>query len=144
MKKLIQICPVLCLVLAFSFISANARTTTKLKADIPFDFNAGGNHYKAGRYTLKISNSRTGAVIHITDAENKVLDTMLASVSSNTSDGESVLVFNNYEGQRFLTGIATRDDSIKISRSTTGRQAASGKWRAEKKPEIIAIAITNL
>jgi hypothetical protein len=143
MKKLIQICPVLCLALAFSFISANAQTTTKLKADVPFDFNAGGNHYKAGRYTLKISNSRTGAVIHIADQENKVLDTMLASVSSNTSDGEPVLVFNNYEGQRFLSGIAARDGTIKISRSAAERQIASGKMRAEKKPEIIAIAITN-
>jgi hypothetical protein len=143
MKKLIQICSVLCLVLAFSFISANAQTTTKIKADVPFDFNAGGNHYKAGPYTLKIANSRTGAVIHVIGEENKVLDTILASVSSKTSDGEPVLVFNNYEGQRFLSGIATRDGTIQIRRSATERQIAAGKRRAEKKPEIIAIAITN-
>jgi hypothetical protein len=143
MKKLIQICSVLCLVAAFSFISANAQTITKLKADVPFDFNAGGNHYKAGRYTLKISNSHNAAVIHIMDQENKLLDTILASVSSRTSDGGSVLVFNNYEGQRFLSGIATRDGSIKISRSNSERQTASRQRRAEKKPEIIAITITN-
>lgn len=143
MKRLIQICSVLCLVMAFSFISANAQTTTKLKADVPFDFNAGGKQYKAGRYNLRISGARTGAVIHIMDPENKVLDTMLASVSSNTADGESVLVFNNYEGERFLSGIATGEGSIKIARSNTERQIASGKKRAEKKPEIIAIAMTN-
>lgn len=143
MKKLIQICSVLCLALAFSFISANAQSVTKLKADVPFDFNAGGNHYKAGRYNLRITNSNNSAVIHITDQENKVLDTMLAAVSGNTSDGEPVLVFNNCDGQRFLAGITIRDRSIKISRSSTERQIDSGKKKAEKKPEIIAIAITN-
>lgn len=143
MKRLIQICSVLCLALAFSFISANAQTTTKLNADVPFDFNAGGKHYKAGPYTLRITNSGNSAIIHITDPENNILDTMLARVSSNTSDGEPVLVFNNYEGQRFLSGIATREGSIKISRSTIERQIAAGKKRAEKKPAIIAIAITN-
>lgn len=144
MKRLIQFCSVLCLALAFSFVSANAQSAKKVEANIPFDFNAGGQHYKAGKYTLKVSEARTsGAVVYLTDGEDRVLDTMLVSLSSDAVQGDAEMVFNNYDGQRYLSSITTRDGSYKFVRSSTERQIASGKRSAEKRPEIIAIANVN-
>lgn len=143
MKKLIQICSILCLALAFTIISANAQSTKKVKADIPFDFNVGGKHYSAGKYTLKISDSRTTALVYLTDSENNILDTMLVSVAGEAASGSPELVFNNYDGQRFLSKIAITDRSYKITRTSVERQVAAGKKAAEKKPVIVAIASVN-
>lgn len=142
MKRLIQFCSVLCLALAFSFVSANAQTAKTIEADIPFDFNAGGQHYKAGKYTLKISEARSsGAVVRIADGEDRILDTMLVSIGVDAVQGAAEMVFNNYDGQRYLSGLSTRDGSYKFTRSATERQVASGKRKAEKRPEIVAIAM---
>lgn len=142
MKRLIQFCSVLCLALAFSFVSANAQSAKKVEANIPFDFNAGGQHYKAGKYTLKISEARAaGAIVHLTDSDDRVLDTMLVALGVDSVQGSAEIVFNNYDGQRYLSGLNTRDCSYRFVRTSSERQIASGKRNSEKRPEIIAIAM---
>ena len=143
MKKLIQICSVLCLVLTFSFISAHAQTTKKIKADIPFDFNVGGNHYNAGSYTLRLADSRPGAAIYLIDSDNKIIDTLLVANVVEAAAGESTLTFNNYDGQRFLSNITTRGGSYRTIRTKVERQVAAGKRPVEKKPVLVAIATAN-
>lgn len=143
MKKLTQICSVLCLILAFSIISANAQTTKTVEADIPFDFNLSGNHYRSGNYKLNITDSRPGVLVCLTDNENKILDSFLVTVAGEAPSGAAKLVFNNYGGQRFLSRIATRGGIYNIIRTNTERQIASRKKRADKRPEIVAIAIGN-
>jgi len=142
MKKLIQICSVFCLVFAFSIISANAQTT-KVKADIPFDFNLRGNNYRAGNYQLRITHLRPGVRVYVTDNENNILDTFLVTVAGEAPSGAAELVFNNYGGQLFLSRITTRESIFTIIRTGAERQIALSKKRAEKKPKTIAVAMTN-
>lgn len=142
MKKIIQICSLLSLIVAFSFVSANAQAAKKITANIPFDFNIGTKHYTAGRYNLNVSESRsTGAVVRLTDANGDILTTILVLTGGESVPGDSKLVFNNYEGQRFLAEITTADGSYRIVRSGTEREVASGKKPAERKPEVVAIAL---
>ena len=140
MKKLIQICSVLCLVMAFSIISANAQSTQKIKADVPFDFNVAGKHYNAGKYTLKISDTRQGgAIAHLTDNDGHVLDTIIVAASGDYSRSDAKLTFNNYDGQRFLSRISTSESAYRIARSSVERQVASGKKAESSRPTSIAL-----
>ena len=141
MKKLTQICSILCLVFAFSIISANAQTMKKVKADIPFDFNLRGTQYRAGNYKLRITDLRPGVRVYLTDNKNNVLDSFLVTVAGEAPSGAPELVFNNYDGQRFLSRITTRETIYDIIRTSAERQIASRKKRADKRPEIVAIAI---
>lgn len=143
MKRLTQICSILCLVFAFSIISANAQTMKKVKADIPFDFNLRGNNYRAGNYKFRIADLRPGVRVYLTDNENNVLDTFLVTALGEAPSGAAELVFNNYDGQRFLSRITTRECIYTIIRTSTERQIASRKKRADKRPEIVALAIGN-
>ena len=65
MKKLIQICTLLSLLVVFSIISANAQTVQRYEANIPFDFSVNGKTYEAGKYQLEISNVPTGKMLSI-------------------------------------------------------------------------------
>jgi hypothetical protein len=141
MKKLIQLCSLLSLIVAFSFISANAQAEKTITADIPFDFNVGTKHYNAGQYKLKVSDSKAIAVVYITDADGAILDSVHVLTGGEAVSGDSKLVFNNYEGQRFLAQIKTADSSYKMVRSGIERQMASGKKPAGQKPEVVAIAL---
>jgi hypothetical protein len=142
MKKIIQICSLLSLIVAFSIVSANAQAAKKITADIPFDFNIGAKHYTAGQYNLTVSESRsTGAIVRLTDAEGDILGTVLVLTGGEAVPGESKLVFNNYEGQRFLAEITTADGSYRIIRSGVEREIASGKKPATRRPEVVAIAL---
>lgn len=141
MKKIIQICSVLSLVVAFSFVSANAQGAKTITADIPFDFNIGAKHYTTGQYKLKVSEARSTAVVHIMDADGTVLGSVLVLPGGDAVRGDSKLVFNNYEGQRFLGEITTADGSYKMVRSGIERQTASGKKPTTQKPEVVAIAL---
>lgn len=143
MKKLVQICSFFCLVFAFSAISANAQYTKNVEAVIPFDFNLGGNHYNAGSYNLRISDSRSSALVCLMDNENKILDTFLVAVTRESASGVSNLVFNNYGGQRFLSRINIRESIYNVAQTRVEREIASGKKRPEKKPKTIAVATAN-
>jgi hypothetical protein len=47
--------------LAVCMTPAIAQTTTKLKAEIPFSFRAGGQQYPAGTYETSVMVSNTGS-----------------------------------------------------------------------------------
>jgi hypothetical protein len=142
MKKLIQICSLLSLIVAFSFLSASAQSTRKIEAQVPFDFNVGDKNYPAGTYELRISESRSnGAIVYLTDGEKNILETLLVSISGNSVNGDSKLVFNNYNGQRFLSRIEARENSYRVARSGIERQIAGGKKSAARTPEVVALAL---
>ena len=141
MKKIIQICSVLSLIVAFSFVSANAQAGKKITANIPFDFNIGAKHYTAGEYKLKISDSGATALVHITDADGAILDSLLVLAGDGAVPGDAKFVFSNYEGHRFLAQITTASGSYKMIRSGVERQTSSGKKPATPKPEVAAIAL---
>ena len=140
MKKLIQICSVLALAIAFAIIPANAQSGQKVSADVPFDFNAAGKHYSAGKYNLKVAEVRSNiAVLYLTDGEGKVLDTILASSTGDAPVGEAQLAFNNYDGQRFLSSISASGLSYRLPRTGAEKQVASGRRNASERPVSIAM-----
>ena len=142
MKKLIQICSLLSLIVAFSFLSANAQNTTKIEAQIPFDFNIAGKQYPAGAYNLRVTNSRSvGVLVQLTDRENNNLGTLLVSLANGGMNSEAKLIFDNYEGQRFLSRIDVREGSYRVLRSGVKRHTTGEKKSKVQSPEVVALAL---
>jgi hypothetical protein len=141
MKKLIQICSVICIAIAFSIVSANAQTTHKIKAQVPFDFSVGGKHYDAGKYDLKVSDTRTGAIVQLFDDRNSILATLLVSGTADQAADGAKLVFSTYEGQLYLTRISTSNGSYRVARSKDGWPNSSRSDRAKRTPQVVALAL---
>ena len=131
MKKLIQICSILSLLVVFSVVSAHAQTANFYETNLPFDFNIGQKSYQAGSYvikTLKVSSNYSSLTIE--DKDGNELQRVLVTESSADLEKQPELVFNNYDNQRFLTRIVT--PSLQISFPTTSREKQIAKKSRER------------
>ena len=94
-------------------VSANAQST-KVKADIPFNFMVNGETLPAGEYTIQSGTSDT--TLQISSYDRKVGLVTLANSCENLKPVEnSKLVFHRYGDQYFLAQIWTEN-------STRGRE----------------------
>ncbi len=89
MKKLIQICSLLSLIVFFSIVSVQAQTVKQYAAEIPHDFNIGQKSYQAGSYTIKVSKVSLNVVsLSLEDKEKNNLQTILVRQNSNVAKRE--------------------------------------------------------
>jgi hypothetical protein len=125
MKKLIQICSLLGLLVIFSAVSANAQAVSSYKADIPFDFNIGQKSYQSGSYVVKTTKISDASVsLTLEDAKGNKLQTILTAASDDVSQKQPELVFNRYENQRYLTKLTTQNAIISIAMSRDEKRIA--------------------
>jgi hypothetical protein len=143
MRKLIQICTIMSLLIVFSVVAANAQTHDRIDAKIPFDFNIGSKTYKAGNYVLRVSKAASGSTIVSLEDENKRhLQDFLVLRSGNSVKGEPVMLFNRYENQMFLSRIQTNNSGFSLRQSETEKQIA-GKSRNKKSKTQISMAVSS-
>ncbi len=134
MKRFIQICSFLSLLILFSAVSAQAQSVNRFEGQIPFDFNIGQKSYKAGSYVIKIrKDSVRNTTLTLEDNKGNVLHTALVLENGSTSETNPELVFNRYENQRFLSKIATTKSAFSIAMSNSEKQIA--KQNREKSSE---------
>lgn len=137
MKKFIQIFSLLSLVVVIAASTAAAQSQNVIKINVPFEFNVGQKAYSAGEYGLKITkNGGGGARITLTDRSGRNLQTVLAAVTGDYRAGEIEVVFNNYDNQRFLTKIVTREAGLELSRTKSEKEIAAGLVEPGRKPSI--------
>lgn len=118
MKKLIQICSLLGLLVVFSAVSATAQTVSSYKADIPFDFNIGEKSYQSGSYVIKTTKiSDSSQSLTLEDEKGNRLQAILVAASGDVSKKQPELIFNRYENQRYLTKLTTQNQIISIAMS---------------------------
>lgn len=136
MKKLIQICSILSLLVIFTAVSAQAQSVTQYKAQIPFDFNIGQKSYEAGSYVIKVTKPSIGGItLSLEDNEGNKLQTLLGAENGDVSEKEPELVFNRYDNQRFLTKILTPKSGILVAMTKDERQIAK-QQRTKSKTQI--------
>ena len=136
MKKLIQICSVLSLLVVFSVVSANAQAFVKrYQAQIPFDFNIGQKAYQAGNYVIKISKfSSEGIALSLEDTKSHRLQTVLLPKNGDVSADAPKLIFTRYENQRFLSKLLTEEIGVSLIKSDVEKRIA------EKDKQVVTIA----
>jgi hypothetical protein len=128
MKKLIQICSLLTLLVAFSVVSINAQSNFGSEVEIPFAFQVGENSYEAGSYIVKVNKlTPSTAKLSIEDPETGKIQNILMGVTGESAGSEIKLVFDNYEGRRHLSKVRTTETTFAIAGLKGYKDAAARK-----------------
>ncbi|HVF31016.1 MAG TPA: hypothetical protein VNA22_08600 [Pyrinomonadaceae bacterium] len=119
MKKFIQVCSVLSLLVVFTVVaSAKVENGFGTEVNIPFAFNVADRSYEAGNYIVKFGRvSANVATLSIQDLKNDEVQTVLINnnnESANTTDMR--LVFDTINGQKYLTKVSHNDKTFALIR----------------------------
>ena len=126
MKKLIQFCSLLSLVVVFAAASANAQANYGSEVSIPFKFEIANKTYEAGTYIVKLTKLPTGsATLYISDEKNGSSQLVLLSSNGERSTGEVKLVFETIGSRKVLTHVQTPGDTFAMIRSKGGDDAGA-------------------
>ncbi len=139
MKKFIQISSLLSLLVLFTVASAYAQTGFGTDVNIPFAFNVGDHSYEAGNYIVKFERLATGtAKLSIQETKGDDIQTVLLNVGGGTPSGEIKLVFDTFEGRRYLTKVSTADRTFGLVGAKPGKSAVKAR-NVEKTEETSVI-----
>jgi hypothetical protein len=126
MKKFIQTISFLALALVFGGISANAQQTTKIDANVSFDFIVGDQYLTAGEYVIRVSPSPGGVkTIEVRSKKGDVLYTGLVMPNGDTGRGRSELVFDKSNERTVLKKILTGDAGYSVPTVDISKLTAS-------------------
>ena len=125
----------LLVVLAFAtaVASANAQSSNRVVADIPFEFVVGSETLPAGEYVLTADSQDKALRIQSADAKNSTAR-ITNSLEPRRNRTNARLVFHRYGERYFLTEVWSGADSI-------GRQLL--KSRQERSAEIELASISS-
>jgi hypothetical protein len=119
-------------------VAGHAQSALTLRADVPFNFEAGGAALKAGTYTV---NQGTRGVILVIPASGKPAALMLAGRPECAGDqSTSRLVFHRYGNTYLLSQIWTRGENCGRQLPVTRRELElAARQRAPDETIILAI-----
>ncbi len=123
--RAIKICAVLGLLIGLT-TSARAQMTAQFRAHIPFDFNVGGQSFRAGDYMLNSTNSASdGSALTIREAESGEAKIFwITSKDVNSRLEVSNLVFRRYGERYYLAEIISPTLNAQFRRMRTERRLA--------------------
>jgi hypothetical protein len=124
MKKFIQVCSLLSLLVVFGAAASIKAQGFGTEVSIPFAFNVADHSYDAGSYVLKLFKNSSGtATLSITDTKTDAVQTVLLNVNGDLGGSEIKLVFDNVEGQRYLSKVQTTERTYALLKSKAVRDA---------------------
>jgi len=95
MKKFIQIASFLAIVFVMAGVEAQAQSSTKIDAEIPFDFAIENKTFEAGKYVMRLRRSPSGAdSVELRDSNNRVVYEAFAMQNGDTGNGKAQLIFD--------------------------------------------------
>src|SRR5688572_18933903 len=137
MKKFIQICSLLSMLVVFTVISASAQSGFGTDVEIPFSFNVGDRSYDAGNYIVKLGRLSSGsATLSIQDTKTDDIQTVLLHVSSDGSGRDMNLVFDTIDGKKYLSKVQTTDKTFALTKVKSEKNGV--KARNAEKPAAAA------
>ena len=143
-KSLTMLAIVAALSLATAVMSADAHVSTKLVANIPFEFVVGSNEMAAGQYDIDRLTSG-GFVIRIRDAKGNAATRLTSPIVRTTAPDKGKLVFHRYGNAYFLAEVWRAGDNngrqlVKSSlEKNAERELASNGNRNERKYEVVEV-----
>ena len=142
MKKIIQVCSLLSLLILTGAVSSFAQNGFGSEVEIPFAFNVGDQSYEAGSYIVKLQKLPSGsATLSISDTKSDDVQTVLLNGTGDRIGTEIKLVFDSIEGRRHLTKVRTPDRTFALLRTKAERDAA--KAGSTERP-VDSIGTSNL
>lgn len=126
MKKIIQIVSFLALILVLAGADVQAQNSTRIEADVPFDFVIGDRSFAAGKYVMRIRRVPSGAdLFEVRDAKNRIVYEAFGLSNGETGDGKAHFIFNREEGVAKLSKVATGVKGITIPTESLKNPIAS-------------------
>ena len=125
MKKIIQIVSFLALVFVLAGFDVQAQSSTRIDAEIPFDFVIGDQSFEAGKYVMRVRRTPSGAdAVELRDSKNRIVYEAFALRNGETGNGKSHLIFDRSEGVAQLAKIQTGERGYTVPLSD-GRDAVT-------------------
>ena len=130
MKKIAwHICSLIGMMFLLTVVSAQAQTTGRYRAHIPFDFTIGQETFQAGDYVIALakpdSDRTTLRLINRTTGKSWLVATMPKNVSDKLEAAN--LVFNRYGDQYFLRQILTPDYGMQFFKAKNEKHLANNQ-----------------
>ena len=139
MHKIIRSLSILSLALAFGAFAANAQSTTKMGADIPFAFNVGTTTLAPGKYDIRVIASAAGtASVCISQNDGTGKWTILGLANTEHANGQAELFFDRHGDERVLRKIILGSNGITVS--TNGSRKT--RYAKGSKPSAETVTIT--
>jgi hypothetical protein len=139
MKKLIQICTILSLLVVFTAVSAFAQSGERIDAKIPFNFKIGDKSYKAGNYVIRVSKTAGGDVLSLEDENRNHLQTTVIARNGDLDLNQSELLFNRYENEVFLSKILVPGKGFSVHQSKSEKQIARQNQNNQDNRRTVAV-----
>jgi len=128
LKNFTMLALVVGVALATTLVSANAQSTSIVRANIPFDFIVGDKTLPAGKYTVN-SAASDGQALNIRTSEGKSLALVLTHDAAERSQKRIArMVFHRYGQQYFLAEV--------WSGASHGRQLMQSKRERNLRQEL--------
>lgn len=136
LKGFTMLMSVVVLALTAAVVSANAQSSNRVIADIPFEFNVGYKALPAGEYSVQAV-ATAGDALLIQSADRKVSALRLSQATERMkTKSHARLVFHRYGEHYFLAEVWTGADN-------TGRQLLKSQEERAIERELANIASTS-
>lgn len=124
MRKLIQICSLLSLLLVFTTVSSIAQTSYGTDVEIPFAFTVGDRAYDAGHYIVRVPKQVSGiSLLAIQNTKTDDIQQVFLNPNGDAVGSELKLVFTTIGGQRFLSKVETPNRCYSLSQGKAEKEA---------------------
>lgn len=128
MKRFIQICSLLSLLVLFTGFPSDASAGYGTEVEIPFAFQIGDRSHDAGQYIVKLERiSASTSTLTLQNVKTDEMQTVLLNVSSAKAGSEMKLVFDTIEGKKYLTKVGTADKTYAIIHNNVDRKALKAR-----------------
>jgi hypothetical protein len=130
MRKLVSsFIAFLSVALIVTAVPANAqrRSDLEIKVDVPFTFTVGDKQFPAGEYTIRrISQISSGYWIQSKDGRTVESTLSTARIADREGDSRAKAVFNNYNGNYFLSQVWLGDGTGSVIRQGRAERELAG------------------
>jgi len=141
-KQILSVCAALLLIAAVGAVTAPAQSSTKLEANIPFDFIIGNKTLPAGMYEVSSPVPNQPSVRMLSSAETREAAVALTvTTEPKTNRGANKLVFHRYGDRYFLAEIWGEDGKIAqaLRKSKLEREMSASIGT----PSVILVAVNS-
>jgi hypothetical protein len=119
--------------LAVAVGSANAQSSRKLTADVPFDFSIGDKTFAAGAYEVKAMTADRAAMVIRNEKTQQSITRLTNTIQTIGKSTQARLVFHKYGNSYFLAEVWSGGDYA-------GRQLLESKRERALRHEMRAVA----
>lgn len=126
---------------AFCLLGGNlfAQSNLKLRAAVPFDFEANGKTFAAGQYEITQLEPNY-LVLRSLKNHSSALEPTVQRVTESKALGQNALVFHSIQGHYFLAQIATQSSSTAHQLSVSEHEKEMAKATPNSLPETVSVA----